>query len=228
MGSNRFWWLAPLYWILAVLPLGTAFWVFLQLPAMIQIAPGLSIPSGRGGVFWLPAANVALSVALYLLTDRLAKSMTKKALEEERQTDIAQVLPGIRVFFMAWLSVVALAVVYGFYTMDTGRATGALLGRVIAFVPGVGVALLALRFPRTTKNSTLALRWVYTEQSPTVWLAVHKLATRTLYLTGVIMVASAFFASGLWAVITAGIALGSAMFGLYLYARWLYEDGFRG
>ncbi|MCL2843196.1 MAG: SdpI family protein [Oscillospiraceae bacterium] len=195
---------------------------------MIQIAPGLSIPSGRGGVFWLPAANVALSVALYLLTDRLAKSMTKKALEEERQTDIAQVLPGIRVFFMAWLSVVALAVVYGFYTMDTGRATGALLGRVIAFVPGVGVALLALRFPRTTKNSTLALRWVYTEQSPTVWLAVHKLATRTLYLTGVIMVASAFFASGLWAVITAGIALGSAMFGLYLYARWLYEDGFRG
>jgi len=217
----------PLYWLLAALPLGAAFWVFLHLPAMISIAPGIMIPSGRVGVFLLPAINGVLSVVFYLLTGRLAMSIEKQALDEERQTDIAQVLPAIRVFFMAWLSAMALAVVYGFHVMDTGRMTGALLGRVIAFVPGVGAALLALRLPHATKNSTLALRWNATEQSPQVWLRVHRLAARILYLTGIIMVASAFLASGLWAAVTAGVALGSAVFGLYLYARWLYEDEFR-
>ena len=217
----------PLYWLLAALPLGAAFWVFLHLPAMISIAPGIMIPSGRVGVFLLPAINGVLSVVFYLLTGRLAMSIEKQALDEERQTDIAQVLPAIRVFFMAWLSAMALAVVYGFHIMDTGRMTSALLGRVIAFVPGVGAALLALRLPHATKNSTLALRWNATEQSPQVWLRVHRLAARILYLTGIIMVASAFLASGLWAAVTAGVALGSAVFGLYLYARWLYEDEFR-
>ena len=227
MAKNRFWWLTPLYWILVALPLGAAFWVFLRLPAMISIAPGITIPSGRGGVFLLPAVNGVLSVVLYLLTGRLAKSIAKKALEEERQTDIAQVLPAIRVFFMVWLSAMAGAVVYGFHIMDTGRMTSALLGRVIAFVPGGGAALLALRLPHATKNSTLALRWNSTEQSPQVWLRIHRLAARTLYLTGVVMVASAFLTSGIWAAVAAGVALGSAMFGLYLYARWLYEDEFR-
>lgn len=228
MEKHRFWWLMPLYWILAVLPLGAAFWVFLHLPAVIPVATGVLVPTGREGVFWLPAVNTALAVPLYLLTGRLEKFVTKQALEAGRQTDIAQVLPGIRVFFMAWLSVIGLVVVYGFYNMDTGQMTGALLGRAMAFVPGVGAALLALRLPHATKNSTLALHWVYTAQCPAVWLTVHRLAARILYLTGAVMVATAFLVSGLWAVVAAGVALASAVFGLYLYARWLYEDGFRG
>jgi len=224
---QKAWWLAPLYWLLAAAPLAAAFWVFRQLPTVIYITPATPVPSGRAYVFVLPAVNFALAAGLYPLSQKLGKALEQKALEAGCATDITEVLPAIRVFLMAWLAGICGAVIYGYYNLDTGRITAELLGRVAAGIPGFGTALFALRLPRATKNNTLALRWAYTVQSPQVWFKVHKLATPVLYCTGAIMVATAFLASGLWAAVTAGFALFSALFLLYFYAKHLYENEFR-
>ena len=220
-------WLLPLYWALAALPLAAAFWAYLRLPAMIYVTPTLPIPSGRAGVWPLPALNAALGMVLYVLSGRMCKTAQTKALEQDRPTDIGEILPGIRLYVMTFLSALALAVVYGHYTLEGTWGIAPLLGQVAAFMTGIGTALFALQLPRATKNNILALHWRYTEQSPQVWLKVHKLATPILYLTGALMLLTAVLLDGLWAALTAAFALFSALFALYLYAKRLYEDEFR-
>ena len=225
---RRHWWLDPLYWLFAAAPLAAAFWVFHTLPEMIDLSPTVAVPSGRAGVWVLPGVNALLAIVFYLLTGRMTEQAYTKAIEQERPTDIPQTLPRIRVFLMAWLSGVCGAVVYGYYVMDMGSITAALTGRVTAFVPGVGVVLFAAGLPRATKHSTLALRWRYSVRSPQVFQTVHKLGTPILYITGAFMVVVAFWGrGGLGAVLPAGLALGSALFVLYLYAKHLYDDEFR-
>jgi len=223
----RHWWLTPLYWLLAAAPLAAAFWVFLNLPTAIYITPTVRLPLNRAGVWALPLLNICCAVFLYWQSGKIARQIEVRARSEERQTDILQVLPGIRVFFMALLSGMSGVVVYGYYHLDTGGITADLSGRVTALLLGAGVTIFALKLPHATKNNTLALRWTYTERSPQVWLKTHKLGTPILYLTGAIMVGTAFLMSGLWAAITAVFALFSALFGLYLYAKHLYESEFR-
>ena len=224
---RKHWWLAPLYWLLAVAPLAAAFWVFRNLPDVIYVTPTVRLPTGRAGVWVLPAVNVVISVLLYVLTEKMGRAVEAKAAEAERKTDILQVLPVIRVFFAALLTGMCFAVVYGHYVLDAGRLTAALLGRVLAFVPGVGMALVGMRLSHATAENILALRWTYTERSQQIWLKTHKLGAGVLYASGAIMVGTAFLLSGLWAAITAGFALFSSLFGLYLYAKHLYENEFR-
>jgi len=213
--------------MIAAAPLGAASWVFTNLPTVIQVAPDIFVPSGRAGVWGLPLLNALFAVILYLLTGKMASAAEAKAKEADQETDLREVLPGIRVFVMAFLSGICLAVVYGYYVVDVSGITVGLIGRVFALVPGVGTAVFAMRLPRVTQKNILALRWVYTERSPQVWLAVHKLGAPVLYITGACMVGTGFLLDGPWAAVTAGFALFSALFGLYLYARRLYEDEFR-
>ena len=228
MGRERRWFLVPLYWLLAALPLGAAFWVFGRVPAVVDIAPGLALPSGRAGVFVLPIVNVACSVLIYVVTERMVKLSADRPIPEARPTDIAQVVPVIRVFLIAWLSAMVLVVVYGYFIMDTGRMTEALFGRVTAFAAGIGTALAALSLKDATKQSTIALRWKYTMRSAIVWRRIHALAARMLYVAGALMLGTAFLLAGVWAVLAAGVTLLLVMLGLYLYAGRLYEDAFRG
>jgi len=208
--------------------LGAAFWVFSTLPEVIYVSHTVAVPSGRAGVWVLPGVNVLLAIVLYFLMGRMAEKAHAKAVDQGRPTDIVQVLPRIRVFLMAWLTGICGAVVYGYYVMDMGGITAALIGRVTAFVPGVGVLLFAMGLKRATKHSTLALRWGYTVKSPQVFQKVHKLGTPVLYVTGTYMIVMSFpVRGGLGAVLTAGLALGSALFVLYLYAKHLYDDEFR-
>ena len=224
---NRHWWLAPLYWIIAAAPLAAAFWVFQNLPAVIYLTPTMPVPTGRAGVWGLPIVNVLFAVALPPLTGKMARMAEAKGMEADLTADLHRVLPGIRIWLMAFLSGVCLAAVYGHYVLETSGITLRLVGRVSAFVPGVGVAVFALGLPHRKQKHILALRWTYTERSPQVWLKTHKLGALILYATGAIMVGTAFLADGLWATVTAGFALFSALFGLYLYAKHLYEDEFR-
>jgi len=211
---------------LAALPLWAAFWVYIELPGWIEAVPGVFVPSGREGIWALPILNVILAGALYPLLRKMGQISHDRAKAMERETDVLQVLPLIRLFLMIWLTAICLVVVYGYHVLDMGRVTAEWIGRVSAFVPGVGVTLFAMGLPRAKQHSVLTLRFVYTERSFQVWLQVHKLGTIVLYLTGAIMVGAAFLLSGLWAVITAGLALGSGLFALYLYAKWLYENEF--
>ena len=223
---SRHWWLTPLYWIIAVAPLAAAFWVFLRLPAAIHVTPTTLVPTGRAGVWGLPIANVLFAAALPWLTGKMAPMAEAKGMEADLAADMGRVLPWVRVWLMALLSGICLAAVYGHYVLDTG-VTLALIGRVAAFVPGAGTAVFALGLPHRKQTDILALRWVYTKRSPQVWLRVHKLGAPVLYATGAVMVGTALLADGLWAAATAGFALFSALLGLYLYAKHLYEDEFR-
>ncbi|MCL2589236.1 MAG: SdpI family protein, partial [Oscillospiraceae bacterium] len=221
------WFLLPFYCLLAALPLVAAFWVYQGLSPWFEVTPGVFVPSGRGGVWLLPAVNVCLAAALYILTHKMGKAAAEKAKREGFETDILQLLPGIRLFLMAFLSATCLSAVYGYYALDAGQLTGELIGRVSAFIPGIGVSLFALRLPRATKKNVLALRFSYTLRSTQVWPKVHKLGAWTLYIAGAIMVGTAFLLSGLQAVMAAAFALGAVLFALYLYAKHLYEDEFR-
>ena len=102
-----------------------------------------------------------------------------------------------------------------------------LLGRIVAFVFGIGTAIFATRLPRATKDKKLALRWKYTKRSPQVWLRIHELGMRVLYGAGALMAGAAFLWSGILALATAALILLLALSGLYFYAKFLYEDEFR-
>ena len=221
------WWIFPLYGLLAALPLGAAFRVYLHLSPWIAITPGIYVPSGRNGIWVLPIVNLLFAIALYHLTAKLGKVRADRAKAAGRETDILQVLPGTRVCLLAFLSGICLAVVYGYHILDTGQMTMALIGRIVAFVSGAYTALFALRLPRATRKNMLALRFRFTEKSDQVWLRVHKLGARLLYVTGAVMMGTAFLLSGLQAAFSAIVALCSALLTLCLYARKLYEDEFR-
>ena len=223
---NRWWFLAPLFWILAVLPLMAAFWVYLEMPEFIQVTPEHTMPTGRAGVWPLPVVNLLFAVALRIAAGRMERHVEDHFRAQGKTSDASVVIPGVKVFMMAYLSAICLSVVYGHYRMDTGGLTLALMGRVSALIPGLGLALFAMQLPHAGKDSLLALRWAYTEKSTQVWLKTHKLGSRALYAAGAVMVLAAFLSSGLTAVVTAVLTLAVSFFSLYLYAKRLYEDEF--
>jgi len=221
------WWILPLTCILAALPFGAAFWVYGDLSPWIEVTPGVFVSSGRDGIWVLPTVNAALTAVLYPVTNRGGKRLEKAGKAAERETDIMEVLPWIRAFLAAWLTAVCLAVIYGYHIQDAGSVTGDLIGRVSAFALGAGTALFALGLPHATKRNVLALRFVYTERSLQVWLRVHTVGARVLYVTGTVMIVLAVLLRGFWAAGAAGLALFSALVLLYLFAKGLYEDEFR-
>ena len=221
---NSWWFLAPLFWILAVLPLMAAFWVYLELPETIQVTPEHTMPTGRVGVWPLPIVNLLFAVALHIAAGRIERHLEHHFRTLGRTSDAPVVIPGVKLFMMAHLSAICLSVVYAHYVMDTGRLALSLMGRVSAFVPGIGVALFAMRLPHASKDSLLALRFPYTEKSSQVWLKTHKLGSRVLYAAGAVMVITAFVSDGITAVVTAALALSVSLFVLYLYAKRLYDD----
>ena len=201
--------------------------MYQSLPDTIQIAPTISIPSGRAGVWLLPGVNALFAGVIHGMMGKLTKALEQKTeFHGASPLDTLRVLPAIRVFLMSFLSAICLAAVYGHYVMDTGEATTDLMGRAVALIPGIGTALFAMQLPKATKGSFLALRWYYTERSQQVWLKTHKLGTVLLYATGGSMVCLAFFARGLQAAIPAILALSLAVITLYVYAKRLYEDEF--
>jgi len=219
------WWILPLYCLFAVLPLGAAFWVYGRIPAFIESMPGIYVPTGRVYVWILPLVHVILAIGLYVLTRNMGKSVLAKMEALSQETDLLRVLPWIRLFLLLWLTAISLAVVYGHYVLDLGIALS-LIGRVSAVIPGVGVSVWGLGLSHASRKNVLALRFVYTMQSPQVWLSVHKLGARVLYITGAIMVGTGFLLHGLRAAGIACLALLSAVFLLYLYAKHLYEREF--
>ncbi|MCL2569307.1 MAG: SdpI family protein [Oscillospiraceae bacterium] len=224
---HKHWWLTPLYCFLAVAPLAAAFWTFLNLPPTVYITPTMALAIDRVGMWILPVLNALFAVILHPLTDRMAKSAEAKALDRGRATDIAAVAPWIRVFLLALLSGICLTVVYGHATLAQAPLTTALIGRVIALVSGLGTAVVATQLADASEKNTFALRWSYTERSQNVWLRTHKLGATVLHITGAIMTGTGFLLGGLEAVIAVVFALAFALFGLYLYAKRLYEDEFR-
>ena len=220
------WWNLPLYCILAVLPLGAAFWAYGMIPNWVEVMPGVYVPTERHFIWVLPMLHVLLAIGLYVLTQKMSKKVLAHMEEAGRKTDLADVLPWLRLFLLVWLTAICLAVVYGHYVLDTGQMTLALIGRASAVIPGAGVSVWALRLPMATRETVLALRFVYTEKSPQVWLRIHKLAVPVLYVTGALMILAGILFSGLQAVGIALLALFSALLVLYLYAKYLYENEF--
>jgi len=219
------WWILPLYCLLAALPLGAAFWVYRQIPAWIESIPGVYVPTGRAYIWILPLVHGALAVGLYVLTRKMSKGVLARLEEAGQETDLPRVLPWIRLFLLLWLTAICLGVIYGHYVLDINTALS-LIGRASAVIPGVGVSAWALRLHEATRKNVLALRFVYTEKSSQIWLSVHKLGARVLYITGVIMVGTGFLLQGVRAVGIAFLALLLALFLLYLYAKHLYEREF--
>ena len=224
--GNKWWFLSPLYWILAALPLMAAFWVFLEMPTIVEITPGYTATTGRATVLLLPMVNAAVAALLHIAAGRVTQQIEEQFRTQGRKSDAAAVIPGLKVFMMAYLSAICLAVVYGHYVLDAGHLTGALIGRISALIPGFGMALFAMRLSHATKDSLLALRWHYTEKSNQVWHKTHKLGAGVLYAVGMIMVLTAFLTDGIVAVTAAVLAVSVPYFGLYLYAKRLYEDEF--
>jgi len=224
---HKHWWLTPLYWLLAAAPLAAAFWVLLNLPPTIYITPTMALAIDRSGMWVLPILNTLFAAILYPLTERMAKSAETKALEAGRATDIATVAPWIRVFLVALLSGICLAVLYGYSILAPASLTTSLIGRVVALVSGLATAVVATQLADATEKNTFALRWTYTERSQNVWLRTHKLGATVLHITGAIMLGTGFFMGGLEAVLATAFALIAALLGLYLYAKRLYEDEFR-
>ena len=223
---SRWWFLAPLFWILALVPLMAAFWVFLEMPTTIQITPEEAMPAGRAGVWPLPVVNLLFAFVIHFGAGRVERHLDGHFRALGRKSDASVVIPAAKVFMMAHLSAICLCAVYGYYHMDTGRLALGLMGRVSALIPGIGVALFAMRLPHATKDSLLALRWTYTEKSSQVWLKTHKLGAGVLYAAGALMVLTAFVSGGVTAVVTAALVLALSFFALYLYAKRLYEDEF--
>jgi len=220
------WWLKPLYCLLAVLPLGAAFAVYGRIPAWVESMPGVYVSTGRGYIWVLPLIHVVLAAGLSVLTRQMSKGILARMEERGQETDLLQVVPWIRLFLLLWLTAICLAVVYGRYVLDAGQLTLSLIGRVSAVIPGVGVSAWGLQLSDASLKNLLALRFRYMMQSPQVWLSVHKLAARVLYITGAIMVGTGFLLEGIRAVALALLALVSALFALYLYAKHLYENEF--
>ena len=100
MGS-KWWFLAPLYWLLAALPLMAALWVYLQIPGVVQITPDYSVETGRGGIFALPALNACLAVLLHVGAGRIGRNLELRFRELEKQSDAPQVIPALKLFTMA-------------------------------------------------------------------------------------------------------------------------------
>jgi len=219
------WWILPLYCLFAVLPLGAAFWVYGQIPSWVESMPGVYVSTGRGYIWILPLLHVALAGGLYVLTGKMSKGVLEGMKEAGQETDLPRVLPWMRLFLLLWLTAICMAVIYGHYVLDLGIALS-LIGRVSAVIPGVGTSVWALGLHDATRKNVLALRFVYTMQSQQIWLSVHKLGARVLYVTGAIMVGTGFLLEGLRALGIAVLALFSALFILYLYAKHLYETEF--
>ena len=213
-----------LYWIVAFVPLVAAAWVYVAMPARVEVAPGVSLDVSRWGVWVLPIANVLFSFLIYALGGKLRRRMEEGVRHAARLADIGRVFPALLLFVMVLLSAVTLSAVYGYYALDEGGVTARLFGRVIAIVLGVGVSMFAMELPRARKNHVLALHWSYTKNSQTVWLKTHKLATRVLYIAGALMIVCGIAASGIHAAALAAVILLAALLGLYLYAKRLYED----
>jgi len=207
--------------------LGAAFWVYGTLPAWIEVLPGRFEPSGRNGIWLLPLVHLCLAVGLYGLMAKMGKTAAEQAEARGKETDLLQKLPWIRLFLFVWLSGICLAVIYSYHMLDIGGSVMfSLIGRVSALVMGAGVAIWALGLSDATHKNVLTLRFSYTERSFQVWLRVHKTGARVLYVAGAILIVAAFLLSGLWALVTAFVTLLSALAGLYLYAKYLYESEF--
>lgn len=225
MGA-RWWFLSPLYWILAALPLMAAFWVFQQMPETIQVTPELSVPTNRAGVWPVPILNACFAVALHLVAGRMEGKLEDRFRALGRTSDAATALPILKIFMILQASAACLALVYGYYVMDASLGQ-ALMGRIAAFLFGLGLALYAIRLPHVTMDNLLALRFPYTEKSTQVWLKTHKLGSKVLYAAGAIMVTTAFLSSGVFALTAVFFILFLSLLALYLYAKRLYEDEFR-
>lgn len=223
---HKQWWVLPLYCLLAVLPLGAAFWVSGRIPAWVEIMPGVYAPTDRHFVWILPILHVLLAIGLYIFTREGSKRVLAQLEEAGRKTDLAHVLPWLRLFLLIWLTAICLAALYGHYVLDMGGIAVPLIGRISAVVPGAGVAVWALRLPHATRENVLALRFAYTEKSPQIWLQIHKSGARVLYVTGVLMVLAGFLFQGLQAAGAAFATLLLALIALYLYAKHLYENEF--
>lgn len=215
---------AVLYWLFAALPLLAAFLVFRALPLYVPLMPDVYAPSGRAGVWLLPLVNLLFAVLLHSGLERECRKWSARTEHIGGRSDAERTFPAIGLFGMVFLSALTLCVVYSFFIFDDGTRVFALIGRVAAFLSGIGTALFALKMPRATKHSVLALRFSYTMKNSQVWLKTHKMGTPLLYGTGAVMMLSGVAQEGFAALITAGFALLIGLIGLYLYAKRLYDD----
>jgi len=209
--------------MLAVLPLGAAFRIYGMIPAFAEVMPGVYESTGRNFVWVLPILHVFLATGLYLLTRDMSKRIVARIEGTGRKTDLAQVLPWLRLFVLLWLTAICLAVIYGYYVQESAMP---LIGRISAVIPGLGVSVWALHISHATHENVLALRFIYTERSLQVWLRVHQVGARVLYGAGAVMMGAGILLQGLQAVFLAFFALICALLMLYLYARHLYESEF--
>jgi len=194
-----------------------------MIPTFAEVMPGVYESTGRNLIWVLPILHVFLATGLYILTQDMSKRVVVRMEEAGRRTDIAQVLPWVRLFVLLWLTALCLAVIYGYYMQETAMP---LIGRVSAVIPGFGVSAWALHIPHATHENVLALRFLYTERSQQVWLRIHKIGARVLYGAGALMMGAGFLLQDLQATLLASLALISALLVLYLYAKHLYESQF--
>ena len=225
--SGKGFWAGPLYWALVALPMMLATGVFFTLPAWLMPVPGLVVSSGRAFVFLLPGLHVFICVLFYWRTGEMAKKFHKNQLEAGRHTDILAVLPGIRLFFVLLSSAMALASVYGIYRLDSIWFSLDFMGRAVAFVLGLGLAIWGLKLKDAGRDNFLALGFSYTQKSQNVWIKTHHLAQKVFYCTGGVLLLTAFLVPGVQGALATGVALCALGFCVYFYAKILYEQEFR-
>jgi len=216
------------YWILAVLPLAAALPIYFLIPATVQLSPEIHVPSGRAGIFVLPSLNLAFAFLFHFLLKGLEASFRRKVSETGPPPDTSRFFSLLRLYMIAFFDVMCFAGFYGYYILDPGGPEAIdLMCRAAAAMLGAGLILSARYLPGCTKRSVLALRWSYTEKNDQVWRLTHRLASRLFFATGALVILCAIAASGLRAIILAGLSCVLLFLTLYTYSRKLYEDSFK-
>ena len=217
-----------IYWILAILPLPVALVLYGLTPGTIKLAEDITIGTNRWQMLIAPAANIVLGGLFFWLIEKLNSSFRRQMEIQVMLPDTEKFLGWFRVYVIAFLDVLCLCSIYGYYSLDfNGSATAVLMCRGSAVMLGVG-GLAAGRFlPRCTKRSILALRWSYTEKSDEAWYLVHKYGARLFFLAGAFSILCAAAVASVQALLLSVLAFVLVFIFLYLYSRRIYLGGFR-
>lgn len=219
---------AILYWILAIVPLPVALVLYALTPGSIKLTGDITVSTKSWQMLIAPVANIVLGGLFYWLTDRLNTSFRKQMEVQEMPPNTETFLGWFRVYIIAFLDVLSLCSLYGYYSLDfSGSATAVLMCRGAAAMIGVGGIVAGRFLPRCTKRSILALRWSFTEKSEEAWYLVHKYGAILFFLAGAFSILCAAAAASVQALILAVLAFALVFVFLYFYSRAIYYGGFR-